>query len=223
MTEKKYDIALDPEANALYSRCADVDGDLWKALEAADPGEVCRRTGAEYVDGTYRLSYLNRQLAIQAMAKRLYLITDDTEELGFQLGLVTLLYLLKITRGTLPERQVSPREFKGGTTFFQGPHALPVSRLEARYGQDRQGFLEAGTILGGKPNNHGDAGVFLKVFSGIQVGLILWLADEEFPAQVSLTVPAALEQYWQLDAIWAMLNVVTREMLQAGEKVISRQ
>jgi hypothetical protein len=42
------------------------------------------------------------------------------------------------------------------------------------------------------------------------VEVILWQADDEFPAQVSVTLPAQLDRFWFLEAVWGLLNLVTQ-------------
>ncbi|MFP3868167.1 MAG: DUF3786 domain-containing protein [Desulfobacteraceae bacterium] len=216
MTKSKSDIAADPEANVLYEKCADVDAAFWQDLLARPPQEVATRTGAAFINGTYQLPFLNQTLIIAPAQHQILISGAADREPGFQLCLVALLFLLRVNPAALGVRQVSPREFKGGTTFFQGPHALPVAPLEERFGQDAAGFLAAGQRLGGQPQDLGDAALTLPVFPGLAVGIILWEADEEFPAQVSLTLPAGLDQYWPLDTVWALLNVVSRELQRAG-------
>ena len=39
-------------------------------------------------------------------------------------------------------------------------------------------------------------------------------ADGEFPSQVSFTVPARLEEFWHLDAIWGLMQEVVAEHLE---------
>ncbi len=46
--------------------------------------------------------------------------------------------------------------------------------------------------------------------------VILWQGDEEFPPQVTFTLPAHLDRFWHLDAVWGLLNLVTQEMLDTG-------
>jgi hypothetical protein len=53
-------------------------------------------------------------------------------------------------------------------------------------------------------------------FFGLAVEIISWLADDEFPAQVSFTVPAHLDRFWSLDAVWGLLNLVAQELLLAA-------
>ncbi len=215
--EKKYDIVADPEANILYQKCRDVDDALWEALSQANPAEVARRTGARYQKGVYTLPFLNRELTVRPAQRLVQVHGQSGEEPEFQLCLTMLLFLLKVDAVQLPSRQVSPKEYKGGVVFFQGPHALPTARLEERFGSNRELFLSAGHSLGGEEVSRGDVAVVLTAYPNLRLEVILWLGDEEFPPQVILTVPAALERFWALDAIWALLNVVTREFWRAAE------
>jgi hypothetical protein len=215
--EKRYDIVADPEANILYQKCRDVDDVLWEALSQANPAEVMRRTGVNYREGAYILPFLNRDLTVYPAQRLVLLPGQSDEEPEFQLCLTALLYLLKVEAAQLPSRQVSPKEYKGGVVFFQGPHALPTVRLEERFGNHRELFLKVGRSLGGVERGQGDAAVVLTAYPNLPIEVILWLGDEEFPPQVILTAPAALERFWALDAIWALLNVVTREFWRAAE------
>jgi hypothetical protein len=104
----------------------------------------------------------------------------------------------------------------GGATFFRGHHLLPQAPLEARFGQDIPAFLRAGRRLQAEAHPAGDAALAFLVFPGLMVEVILWQADEEFPAQVSFTLPAHLDRFWNLDAVWGLLNLVTQELLQAA-------
>jgi hypothetical protein len=62
----------------------------------------------------------------------------------------------------------------------------------------------------------GEVAVALQVFPGLVVEVILWQADDEFPAQVSFTLPARLDRFWFLDAVWGQLTLVTQKLLHAA-------
>jgi len=93
---------------------------------------------------------------------------------------------------------------------------LPGGTLEERFGRDAASFLAAGKKLHGEARPGGDAAVALEVFPGLVVEVIVWLADDEFPAQVSFTVPAHLDRFWSLDTVWGLLNLLTQELLLAA-------
>jgi hypothetical protein len=200
-----------------YNRCAEVDQKFWRDLAQADPEDILRRTGIRRQQNVFRFPYFNQNAVADLDQKRVFRTEAPEEEPGFRRCLVTLLYFLLIDTAELGT-PVSPLELTGATTFFQsrGPHAIPSAPLEERFGCDRAGFLEAGRRLGAEPRDLGDAALVLPVYPGLNVEVILWEADDEFPAQVSFTVPANLDRYWQLDAVLALMGLVVKELLRVA-------
>ena len=198
-----------------YEKCIDVSEEIWKDLEACEPREIADRTGALYQGEMYRLPFLDRTLFLSSVRRQVQVAGAPGAEPGFRLCLTALLYLLHLNPALLGPG-ISPLELPGGATFFRGHHGLPSGQLEERFGRDAAGFLAAGKKLHGEARPDGDAAVALEVFSGLVVEVILWLADDEFPAQVSFTLPAHLDRFWSLDAVWGLLNLVTQELLLAA-------
>ena len=201
----------------LYEKCAEVNEEFWQELAQLPPGDVARRTGAAFSEGLFCLPFLNRALAIDPQTRTLQIMGTGARDPDFRLCLTSLLYLSRVDPALLGPL-VSPLELTGGATFFteRGPHALPHHPLEERFGHDLPGFLKAGELLGAQPRAAGDAGLAFQVFPGLAVEVILWLADEEFPAQVSFRVPGSLERIWHLDAVLALLQLLSRELVTAG-------
>jgi hypothetical protein len=206
----------------LYSRCAEVNEEFWQDLAQADPEDIFRRTGVRRQQNVFRFSFFNQEAVADLDQKLVFRTTAPEEEPGFRRCLVTLLYLLSIDTAELGP-PISPLELTGATTFFQsrGPHAIPSAPLEERFGWDLAGFLEAGKRLGGEPRDQGDGAFALPVYPGLSVEVVLWEADDEFPAQVSFLLPANLDRYWQLDAVLALMGLVVKELLRAAPLVIS--
>jgi len=197
--------------------CTDVSQEIWNDLRACDPKEIADRCGIRYENGVYRLPFLDRDLEVDQGAGQVRISGAPQADPGFRACLGALLYLLNINPTMLGPR-LGPLELPGGATFFRGPHSIPNKPLEERFGQDLAGFVEAGKKLRGQVRAAGDACIALQVFPGLVVEVILWRADEEFPAHVSFTLPARLDKFWFLDAIWGLLNLVTQELLAAGRK-----
>ena len=201
----------------LYNRCSEVDENFWRDLAQADPEDIRRRTGVKVNQEVFQVPYFNRELVVDQGQQRVYLADAPEDEPGFRRCLITLLYLLLMDTTALGS-PLSPLELSGATMFFQksGPHAIPSGPLEKRFGQDRAAFLEVGRRLGAEERAKGDAALALTVLPGLPVEVILWEADEDFPAQVSFTVPAQLDRFWQLDAVLGLMGVVVKELLQAA-------
>lgn len=200
----------------LYEKCSEVSADYWQELRQADPADIRRRTGIALQDSVLRLPFLNQELTLDLKEERLWITGAAEREPGFRVCMTALLYLLKVDTSVLGA-SVSPMELPGAPTFFQarGPHALPAAPLEEKFGSHLPAFLGAGRRLGAEERDAGDAALALQVFPGLTVEVILWEADEEFPAQVSFTVPANLDRFWYLDAVLGLLQLVARELLAA--------
>jgi hypothetical protein len=200
-----------------YDQCSDVSQEIWRDLKSREPQEICGRTGVVYQGGRYHLPFLGRTLHLDPVGRQVEIAGAPGAEPGFRLCLTALMYLMHANPALLGPA-ISPLELPGGATFFRGPHGLPTGPLEERFGRDAAGFEAAGKKLQGEARPAGDVAVALQVFPGLVVEVILWQADEEFPAQVSFTLPAHLDRFWFLDAVWGLLNLVTQEMLQAAPR-----
>jgi Domain of unknown function (DUF3786) len=200
-----------------YEKCMEVNEEFWQELSQLAPAEVTRRTGVAFVEGIFRLPFLNLVLKVDPVRRTLHIKGAESRDPGFRLCLTTLLYLSRVDPGALGQL-VSPLELTGGANFFmeRGAHGLPHSPLEERFGHDLPGFLQAGEFLGAKRVTAGDAALDFQVFPGLTVEVILWLADEEFSGQVSFQVPGSLELVWRLDAVVGLLQFLTWELLAAA-------
>jgi hypothetical protein len=201
----------------LYEKCEEVNAEFWEELAHLEPAAVSQRTGVTFDDGAFRLPFLNRILNIDPVQRTLQSESPGFPEPDFKLCLTSLLYLARVDPAALGPL-VSPLELTGGPTFFMegSAHALPHAPLERRFGQNLPGFLQAGETLAATRQDSGDAALILPVFPGLSVEVILWLADDEFPAQVSFRVPDALERVWHLDAVLGLLHLIARELRNAA-------
>lgn len=200
-----------------YEKCSDVSPEYWHDLQQADPEEVQRRTGLAREKGAWRLPFLNRELFVDPDQNRVWVSGAEDTEPNFRTCLTAVLYLLRVDPSALGT-PVSPKELTGASTFIQahGPHSLPTEPLERTFGANLPAFLEAGRRLGASEREDGDAALSLTVYPGLSVEVILWEADEEFPAQASFTVPAHLERFMHLDAVLGLLQLVVGELQAAS-------
>jgi hypothetical protein len=203
----------------LYNQCAAVSEEFWRDLRQADPEDIARRTGIRRQDNIFRFPFFNQEAVVDLEQQRVFRAAAAADEPGFRLCLISLFYLLYVDTAALGP-PVSPLELPGATTFFQkrGPHAIPSAPLEERFGGDLPGFFQAGELLGAERRSSGDGALAFQVFPKLPVEVILWEADEDFPAQASFTVPAGLDRFWQLDAGLGLMGLVVKEMLRAGRE-----
>ncbi len=199
----------------LYEKCTDVSEEFWEDLARQNPDAVLGRTGAEFRNGMYYLPFLDRTLTVDPARRVIQVAGEPPADPGFRICLTTLMYLLHIDIAGLGP-PLSPMELPGGATYFRGHHGLPTAPLEDRFGRDLPAFLAAGKKLKAETRPAGDAALAFQVFPGVMVEVIIWKGDDEFPPQASFTLPAHLDRFWFLDAIWGLLNLVAQELIKAA-------
>jgi hypothetical protein len=212
---------VDPAAIALYRYGDSLPQEYWEELRCQDPAVLGRRALADYrSESGYRLTFLGEDYHIDPGQGKIIRAQTPDKRLSFQEYLVLLVYLLKARDLPLSGEWVNEKELKGGALFFRGPHALAREPLEKRYGRDPQGLLRAGQALGGTATGKGEASFRLTALPRIPLEYIFYGEDEEFPAQLIITFDRTVAQHLPLDVIWALVNLVTRKILQAGEDLV---
>jgi hypothetical protein len=115
-------------------------------------------------------------------------------------------YLIDAKNVPLRGRWVSQKDLKGGEMFFRGPHLFPVRSLEHKFGNDGDRFLEAGKKCGGKYVPGGDVSFQVMALPRIPIQVLLWLADEDFPARTTFLFDATIEEHLPLDVIFGLVS-----------------
>jgi hypothetical protein len=188
----------------------------WEMLAMSDPGLVCARAGADFDpdDGTYRVPSFGRSFTVDP-AERLILNREPDGEVflkryAYFFRLSVLWYLVKASSACPSGNLVKPAGLPGGEIFFKGSHVLPLDALAAKYATRPQAFLAAAAALGGTPAAYGDAAVVLSPLPKVPTTVLLWTADDEFPARADLLFDATCSQHLPLDILWsvAMMSIL---------------
>ena len=195
---------------------------LWEQLSQESTEQVCRRTGAQFeaqsggfslqvLDGTLRVNPCTRQLEwVEAGSGGAPVPPDLTIQVA------ATAYLLSARDVSLPGSWVSPLDLPPGAIFFRGPHGLPTEDLEAAFGASAERFRAAAEALKGTPLGFADVAYRFSVFPRLAVAVLLWLADDEFPARVRFLVERAAVEQLALDGLLAVLHMVAERLLQLG-------
>jgi len=179
-------------------------------LAALDPADVCRRSTAEWdgETGIYRLAVLDHTAAIDAAGHSVTWSDGPAAgaSLSLELALAALFFLLRAEPVQLSGEWISEKELEhgAGTVFFRRTHALPLHLVAERFAADCEGFLSAGRALGGEPAEGGDAAIELPALPRVPVRVVLWLADEEFPASAGMLFDSSVERHLPMDVIYGL-------------------
>jgi len=186
----------------------------WLDLRVRPREELLRKRGVvagesefDYVVGFLDLRYLvdiDRQVVVEIEP-----VAGRVPAQAFQILLIG--YMLAPRGDDLSGEKITEKELTGGPTFFRGPHALPVEPIVARFGRDAEAFRERGLVLGGVIEDIGDCAIGLAPFPEMPVTLALWLADDEFPASVTVLFDRSIGTWFPLDMVFIMVrDLITR-------------
>ena len=118
-------------------------------------------------------------------------VANSEGELPLSTQILILHYLANPAETLDTGKLISYKELPGGAIYikpFSGRSIDPMVRI---FGSNPDRLLEVVTNLGGHSNGLGDVGVTLRVFPRIPVTLILWRADDEFPASGNILFDAS--------------------------------
>lgn len=198
----------------------------WELLAAGSSELVCARSGAIFDPGSgdYRIASFGLSFTVHPGERRIA-APDPVgaailERHADLLRLALLWYLVKATGDRPAGALVNPARLPGGDLFARGTHMLPLDALAARYTASPESFHAAGAALGGTAVPYGDAAVQLPALPKVPVTLILWRADDEFPARADLLFDATAPRHLPTDVLWAVAMLAVQVMQECSPGMV---
>lgn len=193
-----------------------IHGELWRSLAAKEPTEVVRNSLARYDETTrgYSLNILHHDFSIFPQEKIIQARQGpDYDFLGYHGQLSAVNYLIGAKNMPQTGDWIGEKEFPTGPIFFRGNHAMPTERLEQAFGKEAAIFSLACGACGGTRVEEEDLAYEMPVFPRVPVRIILWLADEEFPARVAYLFERTANLHLKLDALWSVGKLIESALL----------
>ncbi len=193
-----------------------ISKDLWITLGGLDVCDVERRSLSKYNPQTqsYRLRILNRDYDISPAKKSVRLAESILEQFpSFYVQLVTVNYLIGAKDLPLTGKWMAVTQFPSGPLFFRGSHKMPSDALEKAFSHNEDDFSSLSLAYGGTKVDGGDCAFEFPFFPRLPVRLLLWLADEEFPARMVFLFDRTADQHLQLDGLWALGKALAHVLL----------
>ena len=193
-----------------------ISEELWNILSGMDIIDVETRSLSEYNPETksFCLKILNRDYYIFP-ANRCVRFAESFPEQppDFYLQLAAINYLIGVKDLPLTGQWMAGTQFPSGPLFFRGPHKMPTHKLEKVFGRSENGFASRSLSFGGKKVDGGDCAFEFLFFPRLPVRLLLWLADEEFPARMVFLFDRSANQHLRLDGLWALGKALANVLL----------
>ncbi len=155
-----------------------------------------------FLDRIYHLSYPDFAFGDPAAPDK---------EIPLQEQVLILHYLQGALKGQILGRWVAYREIPGAGFYFSVFAKRAIDPLKKVFGQRLDGFHAAAAALQGRAVAAGDAGYEFTLFPKAPLQLILYLGDEEFPAEANILFDAGIKELLSPeDAAWLASLLVYR-------------
>jgi hypothetical protein len=183
-----------------------IDRSFFQQLSEQNPMEVCRRALCTYNDTNkfYAVSVWGDEYRIYPQQFKTECIGNNPQRLHPYFDLFIVHYLLKVKEIEIANQWISERDIPGGTTFFRGPHAIPVNLISARFNSNIQGFKNRCEQLKGIPLSFADAAYIFEITARIPVAVLYWSGDDEFPTESKIIYDITIAEHLPSDIIYAL-------------------
>jgi hypothetical protein len=130
-----------------------------------------------FLDRIYHVSYPQFEFSEQAASAK---------EIPLQEQVLILHYMMAPSAPPLTGQWIAYREIPGAGFYFGAFVKRAVEPLKKVFGANLVGFARAAKKLQPKEIENGDAGFEFRVLPAVPLQLILWAADDEFPAEANI-------------------------------------
>ena len=191
----------------------------WDVLADMDPKGVQARADVLFntSNDRYEIICFGRDICLSIAERSVYGKTEPGDclvrEVGEQLRLTLLMYLIHAKDIPLSGKLVRPSDLPGGIIYVKGTHVLPLDKIAQRYDNNAENFFRKSRELGGTALGYGDMSHTLFPFPRIPVVLIVWSGDDEFPPRCSLLFDASCTYHMPADIIWSTAKLTVDCML----------
>jgi len=148
---------------------------------------ILRRTGIEAGGvNQFRIAFLNRVYCVAFPEMEFEDETGPEKEIPIQEQILILHYMLAADPPPLSGNWISYREISGASFYYSAFVKRAVDPLKNTFGQNTEGLLKAGKLLGGRQIDTGDVGYEFRLLPSVPLRIILWAGDDEFAAAANI-------------------------------------
>ena len=175
---------------------------------------ILKRTGFESPsENTFQIPFLDRIYLVSYLQFDFSDQTENEKEIPLQEQVLILHYMLAPAMPAPTNLWIAYREIPGAAFYFGAFVKRAVDPLKKVFGDNLAGFTRAAQKLHPQEIDNGDVGFEFRVLPGVPLQLILWAADDEFPAEANILFDKNIGRVLSPeDVAWLACMVVYRLM-----------
>ncbi len=139
----------------------------------------------------------------------------DRQKADIATCILLLHYLLQADGTPLASKWIAFRSLPGGLGYDAAFEGRASQRLARTFGTDRSAFESAARALGGESLTFGDASFLFRTLPRLWLAVVLYLADEEFPASANVLFDASASHYLPTEDIAVLGGLLASRLIKA--------
>jgi hypothetical protein len=184
-----------------------------KKLTSMDPEEICRKSGAQYVDqDRIIINYLNRLYFVTISSGDISL-KDEEEKIPIKDKILILHYLTKATGAPFTHKLITYGQIEGGRFYcpvFIKRNLEPILNC---FGDKPELLFDIAQSLDGNKASYGDVSVSINVFPMVRIFIILWRGDDEVPHGGNILFDGNIPGYLASEDVCVLCETLIRRMI----------
>lgn len=206
-----------PQLKEWIDRLAPVVEEAKETLQQRKPDKLVMYSGCQQdADGNFRLSFFWEEYVISSADFALRRARDGEVPSSFVQSLI-LTYLATADGATPSRRWIGFRELPEGMFYAQAFRGYTGIRLVRQLGGGIEAFRDAAERLDGEPLEQiGDAAYVFTLLPRIDVAVVYWRGDEEFPSQARVLFEDTAAHYMPTDGLAILGSHLIGRILKAA-------
>ncbi|MCL5405897.1 MAG: DUF3786 domain-containing protein [Deltaproteobacteria bacterium] len=191
-------------------------------LKKRDPAALAQSSGAEYsAEKGLVVAFLGAGYRVEIHPETKIGKIDSNEEVALPDQILIAHYLLGAAGRKATGKLITFRQVPDGHFYFDAFQRRARDPFVKFFGDNGALFVKCAEMLGAAPVDNGDYGMEFSVFPHIQVQLLLWAGDEEFPPEATILFDESI--HWRLPAedIAVMSGGLVYRLIGLGRKMLS--
>ena len=182
--------------------------------------DLPRRAGAlvTHIAGgrVVELDFLGRRAVIEIPDCSIY-FSPDRGEVPVWARILILHYLARANGA--PHRGIDAtfRDLEGGREYFPAFEKRAISPFVLMFGNEPDRFIEAGLAAGGERTDTGLFSLRFRAFPRVDITLMLWPGDKEFPPTGSAIFDASISDYCSTEDVAVLCNMLAVTICRQGK------
>ena len=191
-----------------------------------DPMEAAAQAGVIYTQlgsdaGQLQIAFFGTHYHVQWPSSTVFHV-NDRKEPDVATRLLLIHYLLTADGTPMASKWIAFRNLPGGLGYdaaFQRRANEPLVKAFGAPGHGQTSFEVAARMIGGERLRFGDAAFCFRLLPRVWLTVVLYVADEEFPANANVLFDAAAAHYLATEDLAVLGGMLAGRLIKAAKAV----